>query len=296
MKKEQIDKLMQEWVEREERSAPDLHPTSEMYQQVKSKKRTGLVSLTRNYLAIGTVAAALLLLVVLYFLYLQPSVFERSPIGGELAFLGQRSGFITEPGVMLHPVRKKGKGSRRDTNQILTRPFGSIDKYFSRVQFQFQRADSPYVEGIDLMQPMVISPQLTDTDNYRLYLDPLSDCYLYIYQSSPAGIIVQLFPNATLSTLRNPLAAGGQLLIPEEPDWLFLSQEPGAHMLYILVSTRRQEALEKSYRRCLQSGDSPFPEPLSSDLYKQINMMIEVAAEGTSGTVFSFIHSPTLDQ
>ncbi len=293
MKKQELEKLMQDWVDREEKSTPELRPTREMYRRIQAGKRTGPVLLYQNYYTIGAVAAGLVLLVALYFLFVQPIYMNRLSTGVELAFLGQRNGFAAEPGVVVRHAGKTGKGVDQKSRLIETGPFGKLDIQNSGIQFQFQRAGSRFVEGIDLLQAAVTPLNLTVSDNYRLLLELQTDCYLYIYQSSVTGGIVQLFPNATLSGCENPVPRERQILLPEEPDWFYLHQEPGEHLLYILITATPLNEVEDNYRLYQKAGEASEREEISAVILNLINGMVKEPLQETSGTLFRFNHSET---
>jgi len=74
MKEKKFEEIMDNWASQEKESAPQLHPTKEMYQMVKAKKRKVFFPVFARWATVGIAAAVII--VVGTFLY--PDIFRSS--------------------------------------------------------------------------------------------------------------------------------------------------------------------------------------------------------------------------
>lgn len=272
MRDQDFERIMESWAEHETASAPDLHPTVDLYQMVRARrKRRSVFPAFSPRLTLSTAAASLTLFVVAYILLFQPSMRSGAPSGQRVAFVGQREGFAPGKGVVVRGVTpEKGKGH------------GSTP--FEQLLFHFQKQDARFIEAIDLQAPPKETLTLTSADNYRLFLAPARDGYVTIFQLTSFNTLVKLFPNEAYSAAQNPLQRGQTHYVPAEPNWFYLGQDPGKERLYVVAATGPLPDLEDLYARYSQAdGDTDKQEILSS--------LLEQLEAAPDGWVFVFDHA-----
>jgi len=266
-----FEKLMDTWADQEAASAPQLRPTAAMYRMVRARgKRKPLLRLSLRWAALG--AAVVCLLVVAVTLTV-----VRLPSDG-IAAVGLREGFASERGIIIRgPAATPGKGPRR----------GPL--FFGELMFQFHRPGSEFVEGVDLRIARQEAVALTSADNYRLFLEPAQDCYVYLFQRTASDALVRLFPDETYGPLQNPLRQGQPYYVPAEPHWFYLEGKPGDEHLYVVASTQPLQDLEGLYARYSQADESDRREILSR-LLEMLETAAEAHGEGSAGWAFAFQH------
>jgi hypothetical protein len=280
MRDEDFEKVMDTWADREAESAPEMRPTADMYRMVQAKRERGPVFfLGSRWAAVGTAMAGLVMLVVVYAVLFHPSIFPRVPSGQEVAFVGQREGFASEKGVIMEePGVPPRKGPKK----------GPIA--FEQLVFHFQERDSRFVQGIDLQAPWDETLALTSADNYRLLLEPIGDRYVYVFQLTSTGVLVELFPNETYSSAQNPLRQGQTYYLPPEPNWFYLGQDEGEERLYVIASAQPMQGLEDLYTQYDQANDGADKQQALSTLLSALEIVEEDHPEEAAGWVFAFDH------
>jgi len=280
MRDQDFEKIMDTWADHESESAPEMHPTADMYRMIQAKqKRKPLFPFYFRWATVGTAVISLVALAILYTVLFHPSIFSGPPSGQKVAFVGQREGFVSEKGIIVkETVAPRGKGERK----------GPIS--FRQLVLHFQKQGSPFVEGIDLQAPQEESIALTSADNYRLLLEPAQDCYVYVFQLTSSDILVKLFPNETYSSVQNPLQRGQTHHLPSAPNWFYLDEKEGQERLYIVASTEPMQDLEDLYAQYSRTGDESKEQEILSSLLKKLDTVKETRPEKASDWVFVFHH------
>ncbi len=246
MPNKDFDEIMDTWADHETESAPEMRPTAGMYRMVRARqKRKPAFFVRSRWAALGAAVASLA--AILYVVLFQPSIFQGPPLGREVAWVGQRDGFVSERGVVVEPVAPPEKGPGK----------GPI--FFGQLVFHFQKQDSRFVQGVDLQAPREEAVTLTPADNYRLFLEPVEDWYVYVFQLTSSGGLARLFPNETYSSVQNPLRQGQTYYVPSEPNWLYLDEDAAPHTgegrLYVVASAQAVQDLDDLYAQYSQTDD-----------------------------------------
>jgi len=269
MRDQDFEKIMEAWAEHETASAPDLHPTADVYRMVRARqKRRPIFPALSSRMTLATAAASLTLFLVAYIVLFQPSLRSGSPSGQWVALVGQREGFVAERDVVVRDVTPdtgKGRGSV---------PFGQL-------LLHVQKPDARFVEAINLQAPPKGTIRLTSADNYRLLLAPGKDGYVYVFQFTSSSTLVKLFPNSVYSAARNPLQRGRTYYLPSKPNWFYLGQEKGKERLYVVASPGPLPDLEDLYTRYSQAQGEADEQEILSSLLQQLET-------ATDGWVFVF--------
>lgn len=247
-----FEQVMDTWAGEETRSAPDLHPTAEMYRMVRAGARRPPVPLYLRWARVGTALAGLLLVAILCTV-----VFTPSP--GPVVAVGLRQGYAAEGDIVLRgPTLRPEKGPRR----------GAVA--FNRLMLQLQAQDASVVEGIDPRVPGQERIALAPSDNYRLSLELAQDGYLYVFQFTSSGTLVKLFPNEEYGPVRNPLQGGQPYYLPAEPNWFCLGEFAGEEHLYMIALTQPARELESLYARYSKADQRADQQALLSSLLQAI--------------------------
>lgn len=283
MRDEDFERIMNTWADHETESAPEMHPTASMYRMVRARrkreKRKPVFPFYSRWAAVGTAVASLVVVAILYTVLFHPSIFLDLPSGQEVACVGQREGFASEKGVIVTgPVLPPDKGRGK----------GPIS--FRHLMFHFQKQDSRFVQGIDLRAPREEAITLTSADNYRLFLEPAQNCYVYIFQLTSSDILVKLFPNETYSLVQNPLRRGQTHHLPSEPNWFYLGENRGEERLYVIASAQPVQGLDELYTQYGQADDESNKQEALSSLIETLDAIEDTHPEEAVGWVLVFNH------
>ncbi len=267
MQDKDFDGVMDTWAEHETESAPEMRPTAGMYRLVRARqKRKPTFFVRSRWAALGAAVASLV--VVSYVVLFQSSIFQGTPSGRDVAWVGQREGFVSARGVVIEPVVPPEKGPGK----------GAI--FFGQLVFHFQERDSRSVQGVDLQAPRKEAVTLTPADNYRLFLEPAEDWYVYAFQSSPSGNLVRLFPNEAYSPVQNPLRQGQTYYLPSEPNGFYLDEDAAPHTgegrLYVVASARALQDLDDLYAQYVQADDGPDRRAILARLIETFDSVADV--------------------
>ena len=279
MKDEEFDKAMDTWASKELESAPQLHPTGEMYRMVKSRRRKAMFPIYARWVLVGVSVAALVLMVILNPLIFRPS---DSAYKSSLAksSVGLREGFPPGKGegITTDPKMHRGGGPKK----------GRI--FFKQLIFQYQKSAPRSEKAIDIRLPREETLALTSDDNYRLLLQPVGDLYVYIYQMDSCGVMVKLFPNNAHNAVGNPLIQDQEYYLPSPPNWFYLDDLKGEERIYIIASARQMQELEDLYEQYDQATSASMREEILSRLLKMIEAVGDEPAEDAGKWVFVFSH------
>jgi len=183
MKDEEFDKKMDDWASHEVESAPELRPKEKMYRMIEAQ--VGKVPLHIHFRRVLVMVAAACL-VIMVVLPVTIYIMDNRPA------LGQRKGFVSDAGIVIKPPTRRG-GPKK----------GQIS--FRKLMIHYQKADSQSAHGFDFRFPQDERLTLTDEDNYRLFIQPADNRYVYAYQLDSDSQMMRLFPNSNYSSAQNPL-------------------------------------------------------------------------------------------
>jgi len=276
MADQDFEKKMDTWADHEVASAPEMSPTPDMYRLVRARQRKFRALTFRRWATLGAAVASLVIVAVLYVAVYQPAFLFGGPSGVQTAHVKLREGFAAEKGVVVVGT-PRGKGPQRGPACL------------GQLAFQYQRQDSSTIEAIDLLTPSPGTVALTSEDNYRMHLEPLRACHVYVFQRTPSGDLVRLFPGEAFGPLGNPMRGGQAVYVPSEPNWLYVEGSTGEHRLYVVVSTQAIAALDDLYARYVRARPSQKPQALAH-LVNALDAGEAVGAEGAQRRTFTFTH------
>jgi len=268
-----LDKIMDKWADDESASAPKLRPTAEMYERVVSLgRKRSLGALLSRRLVWVTAGAALTVLVLVYAL-VYSSVLVVPGMGQRFTQVPQRAAFASEEG----PVRggPPPKGPRGEPSP------------FSRLEFQVKGAGSSTVRSVDVLTSQPSRIGLVADDCYRLVLQQAADRHVYVYQQSPGGGLVALYPNQAYSPAQNPARAGETVHLPAEPNG-FCPEEEGAYRLYVVAAEEPIPELGTLYERYSGPGIRLGRQKSLALLLERLDALASGQIEGTGGWSFEF--------
>ena len=278
MKDDEFERTMDAWAEYEEKNAPVMRPTPEMYEMVRARqKRSGAFLGSHRLIRLAAVAASIALLAVIYQMVFGPSDMRR---GWETGIVGVREGLgpgkvVAARGSALSPKIGEKKGPKK----------GPV--FFTHLTFQFQKQGSNRAESIHLLAPQREIVTLTSADNYRLSLQSGQDIHLYVFQRTSSEMIARIFPNELYSALQNPLQRGQLYNLPSDSTWLHLDDAKGQERLYILAFGEPAPDLEDSYN-AYASVDEIGRQELLPELVEQLTVTVKERHELGAGLVYSF--------
>lgn len=121
------------------------------------------------------------------------------------------------------------------------------------VNFQYQRPKSRPSEKLAVTSPRLADLYLTPKDNYRMFIETHSPCYLYIFQIDAEGRVERLFPNPFYNKTDNPVLPLLSLQIPfTHSEWLYLEEvgreaPPKKNTLYFRATPWPAKHLDELY-------------------------------------------------
>ena len=221
-----FEKTMDKWVAHEIGSAPELRPNEKVHRALEEQKKKSLFPVYARRILVGISVLCLLFAIIVLPIIVN---LKNRPI------ISLRAGHKTDEKVIVKnmPIRREGpKKGHRPMRQLM---------------FQYQRADSESIYGVDLRFPMEEKLILDAEDNYRLLAQPNLDQYIYIFQLNASGKMIRLFPNDIYSYQKNPLKSGQTYYIPSEPSWLYVTGKSGEESIHIIVSEKPISELDMLY-------------------------------------------------
>ncbi|MDH3602652.1 MAG: DUF4384 domain-containing protein, partial [Candidatus Tectomicrobia bacterium] len=123
-------------------------------------------------------------------------------------------------------------------------------------------------------------------DGFQFDITPNDAAFLYVYHVEPRGALMQLFPNAESSPVRNPLAIEQPFRLPRGDQWFILDQNPGLERVYFVASRWPSRDLEA----VLERGDGTPPPHLQTQglgpLMKRLRARAQARACGINGVFY----------
>jgi hypothetical protein len=282
MQDRDLDKIMAKWADDETASAPKLRPTAEMYERVAALGRKRVLgSLLSRRLVWVAAGAALAVFVLVYALVhssflIVPGMGQQRAHVSQRAQVSQRAAFAPGKGPARGGPPPKGKG-----------PAGG-PAHLKQLEFQVKGLGSSVVRSIDLLAQHLPRVVLTAEDSYRLVLEPAADRHVYVYQRSPSGTLVALYPNEAHSPARNPVHAGGTVYLPAEPNGFYLEKEEGVVRLYVVAAEEPVPELEALYDRYSRPGLRLGRQRNLDLLLERLDALASGQIAGASGWTFEF--------
>lgn len=281
MRDDEFEKAVESWAEAEVASAPDLRPTPDMHRLLRTRQKPRrALPVSPGWAIAGATAAGLFLIVSLVALLLRPGFMPGTVRTPAEMLIAQREG----PGELPTAVVKggdKGSGGKGGTRGPST---------FRQLVLEIQRHDSPVVQVIDLLDPPEQVPAVMAADNYRLLLEPVEENYVYVYQLTASGNLVQIFPNPAYSAEPNPLRPGQSIVVPAAPNWLYLDGPAGEERLVVIASPQPLQALDDLYAQYIREPGAAGRRELLSALLAVFDTLADTPPEGAIAVDFVFPH------
>ena len=289
MKDRDFDDLMEKWAEAEVASTPELRPTAAMYEGVRSLKQARKpLPFFRRWHAVSAAAAALLVLAIIYPVLFRPSPGPPEWLGRELDLVGLRE--IPASGKGAEHMQKAEKALAGADAVSPKRGKKGREEILRRVEFQFRMEQAPEVMSFDLRHPREETISLRSADSYRLLLEPVDDLHIYVFQLSPHGVLIRLFPNDTYAPYRNPLDRDLAYHLPPEPTWFHPGRQEGEERLYVLASLELLQDLENLYSEYVGEIPPSRREAVLGELLARIDGIMAGNRDCASGWMLPFQH------
>lgn len=121
-------------------------------------------------------------------------------------------------------------------------------------------------------------------DKFKATIETNCDCYVYVIGIDATGFVAQVFPDPD-GTVRNPVIAYEQYVMPEGAEWWGLDQNKGVEHLFVVVSeTQRTDiegslnslAAEHTVSRGLRAVKEPVVPPARRGLVKVADEQVQV--------------------
>ena len=125
--------------------------------------------------------------------------------------------------------------------------------------------------------PLNNGQELSSEDRYFVALNPIQDCYLYVFQIDSTGKLDWLFPTNNFglhSSGRNPVPAGAWTKIPAVDNAFFLDENLGVEHLYLVATHGPWPELEAALSKAAQAR--PLGKPVLAHL--------DIKPRGVAGT------------
>jgi hypothetical protein len=84
---------------------------------------------------------------------------------------------------------------------------------------------------------------VTGGDELKIFLSPMSRCFIYVLHQDQAGEFEVLFP--VFGKVSQPLPVASAHYIPPESDWLVFDNAKGIERIYLIASTMELTALQE---------------------------------------------------
>ena len=289
MKDRDFDDLMEKWAQAEAEAAHDLRPTAAMYEAVRGYKRARKpVFFFRRWLALSAAAAALLVLAIIYPVLFRPSSGPPEWLGRELELVGLHEIPVSDKGA--EHIEKAEKALAEADAVSPKRGKKGRGDLLRRVEFQFRMEQAPEVKSFDLRHPREETISLTSADSYRLLLEPVDQLHVYVFQLSPQGALIRLFPNDTYAPYRNPLDRDPAYHLPPEPTWFHPGRQQGEERLYVLASPETLQDLENLYSEYTGEITRSRREAVLGELLGRIEGIMAGDRRPASGWMLPFLH------
>ncbi len=219
---DELDGLLERWVERQETAAPELRPPEALRRRVARRRRRPLVLVAR--LAAAAVIVFALVALGRHFLEERPAGPPERPF--ELvAWKGMGEAEIVGP--LLLQARGPKKGGA-----------------FAQLLFQHHHPGAPTITSVDVENPPDEAIELSVDDRFRVGLRPARESFVYLFLIGADGDLQRLFPEPTMSPATNPLPGAMSRYVPAEPGWLGVNVAGRGTRLVAIAAREAVVALE----------------------------------------------------
>jgi hypothetical protein len=253
MDEEKFKKLMDKWASHEMNAAPEIRPSSEVYQKLKDReKKPGFAAISWpvRWAAAGIAAA-----VIILFIILQPSQEIVPLVGLRKGFIGEkeekdeRVQALNELKVPREEKVPEVAKAPRAAAKALAKREKKAQIVSEQYVFQYQHPGTQAIEDLDIKSPQDKVITLSSEDNYRLVLELARERYVSIYQTGGSETLVRLFPNPEYQSAQNPLQPGKTYIFPSPPNWFYVQKHEGETTIYVVASNRPQPEWDDLYAR-----------------------------------------------
>ena len=227
MTDENLNKQMEDWVEREISAAPELRPTEEMYQLVEAKDQQGQKSWIQSHWATMGVALTIFIALMIGWLILEnPAIWFNPKSDHLVALVAQRERPDLQP---VPPEKGKGRGSQA----------------FQQITLQIHAAAVGKIEAVDLREDLTKPITLTSQDDFRLLIQPDQPYYVYLFMVNAEDQYQALHPETGF----HPLQPENITPLPSPPNWFYIAGENGAYRLLLIAAHNELPELDKRYQQ-----------------------------------------------
>ena len=133
------------------------------------------------------------------------------------------------------PTKRLSEGASKTDAKTQIKPVGEKELAYS---IELQQSGSS--------QRVRESHPFRSHDGFRLLIRPGFPAYLYLLNRGARGSRFRLLFPSEAVTLRNPLPAGQQATVPNDPKWMRMDQNPGEENFIIVASTIALPELNRS--------------------------------------------------
>ncbi len=234
MDKNRFEKIMSRWLSHEIESAPELHPTEEMYAKIREKrKRTGIRIFARPVWGMTAgIAAAAILLVVLF-----PSIFQKTIYFD--SFLDLREGFEIGRSPRASLAVEEEKAEKRGEKKK--------EDVFTQLNLQSQIQGAPDIKEVNIQEKRDEIINLSLDENYRLILQLSQERFVYIFQLDSQKRILRLFPEKKFSSIENPLKKDKIYVVPASAQWFHLLETVEKGTIFVISTVEPQREWDELY-------------------------------------------------
>ncbi len=117
----------------------------------------------------------------------------------------------------------------------------------AEVRFRWAFGVIPRGEAERRLAPVTGDTVLRSGDRFKFFIQPESDCYIYLFYRSAQGEMALLFPYA-LDRYEGNDRIGRAWYVPRGEDWFSLDETTGLERFYLMAATERLTGLEDLYR------------------------------------------------
>ena len=150
-------------------------------------------------------------------------------------------------------------------------PFASADST-QTARFEFQWAFGALTGPDDNPQLLSIEEKavLQTGDRMKIFLQPQTDCFVYLFYRSSQGELAVLLPPPGSGSRA---AAGTRTMVPPGIDWFRLDDVVGTETFYLIVSAHRLENLDALCERLHAAAAPTERETVSRQILSEINRL-----------------------
>jgi hypothetical protein len=126
------------------------------------------------------------------------------------------------------------------------------------VRFRWAFGVIPSGEAERRLAPVTGDTVLRSGDRFKFFIQPETDCYIYLFYRGVRGEMALLFPYA-LDRFDGASRIGRAYYVPQGEDWFSLDENTGLERFYLMAATERLTELEALYREyaAAPAGEKP---------------------------------------